>query len=314
MKIIPTIFKVVGTLKKPEYIFRPKQIYYRVSYPRKHHHPKVVSLPWGLNIKVDTNEVLGRSLCTLGVYDLGVTETLWRLIDVGEHVIDVGANIGYMTSLMAAKVGRQGKVYAFEPHPKIFEELSCNEKLWRDSRGLGRVDLQNVAISNRSGFGVLEEPDHFETNRGVAFLINDISSNGHPDNSNGSRIWSVELNELDELIKDKKYIRVIKLDVEGHELEVLEGATELISTYVRDIIFEDHGIYPTPVTQLLEDYGYTILKIGKGVLRPHLQPPIFKSNLPLYEPPSYLATKDVARASGRIRKIGWKSLNSSRSA
>jgi FkbM family methyltransferase len=218
-----------------------------------------------------------------------------------------------MTSLMAARVGRQGKVYAFEPHPKIFEELSGNEKLWRDLGDLGRVHLQNIALSNRSGVGVLGEPDHFETNRGIAFLIDNNSGNEHPDDTNGSRIWSVELNKLDELITDKEKIKVIKLDVEGHELKVLEGATELISTYVRDIIFEDHGIYPTLVTQLLENYGYTILKIDKGVLRPHLQPPIFKSNLPSFEPPSYLATKDVTRAICRIRKIGWKSLSSSRS-
>ena len=48
-----------------------------------------------------------------GIYDLIVTEILWRLINKGEIAVDVGANIGYMTSLMAAKVASSGKVYSY---------------------------------------------------------------------------------------------------------------------------------------------------------------------------------------------------------
>jgi hypothetical protein len=121
------------------------------------------------------------------------------------------------------------------------------------------------------------------------------------------------VDELDSSIEDKDRIKVLKLDVEGHELEVLEGAHELITAYTRDIIFEDHENYPSAVTQLLEKNNYTILRITKGILRPRLINPGLKNTSSDWEAPSYLATKDASRAIARMSKIGWQSLSAARS-
>ncbi|HEX8140331.1 MAG TPA: FkbM family methyltransferase [Pyrinomonadaceae bacterium] len=305
--------KLLDFLKKPEYIFRPKQVYSRLTYSKKCDAHKTVLLPWGMKLRVHPDETLGQSLCTLGVYDLSVTEMLWRLVDVGEQAIDVGANIGYMTSILAIRVGPQGKVYAFEPHPEIFGELSDNIKLWQEIYALQCVEPHRVALSNHSGIGTLREPGYFNENRGVAFLLRMSDSAEQPKGQDKAREWPVQLNSLDELIEDKEQIKFIKLDVEGHELEVLEGANELISCYVRDIIFEDHGAYPTPAAKLLEQLNYTIFRIAKGIFKPYLERPISETYSSAWEPPSYLATKDVPRALRRMTKLGWRSLGSVRS-
>ena len=68
---------------------------------------------------MNPKETIGRAILRLGVYDLCVSESICRLLDPGESAIDVGANLGYMTSLMAAKAGKCGSVESFEPHPDL---------------------------------------------------------------------------------------------------------------------------------------------------------------------------------------------------
>src|SRR3954465_296715 len=92
----------------------------------------VVRLPWGLPVEVDTGDAIGFSIVAGGVFDPCVTETLHRLIDPGDVVADVGANLGYMSSLAAARVGPEGRVLAFEPHPRAYELLERNVSRWRD--------------------------------------------------------------------------------------------------------------------------------------------------------------------------------------
>jgi ubiquinone/menaquinone biosynthesis C-methylase UbiE len=83
----------------------------------------MVTTAWGLPLEARSDESIGYSLITTGVFDLPVTETLLRLADSGELAIDVGANIGAMTSALAAAVGPAGEVWAFEPNPSVLAVL-----------------------------------------------------------------------------------------------------------------------------------------------------------------------------------------------
>src|ERR1700751_1727563 len=124
---------------KPEYLFRPNQI------PRKlwleslgrRREMKKVPLPWGLEIEVNTGESLGWSVYTRSLFETAVTETLWRLARAGDLIVDGGANIGYMSSLLAVKIGPRGKILCFEPHPKIFQQLRLNVQNWSVGRRCG---------------------------------------------------------------------------------------------------------------------------------------------------------------------------------
>lgn len=295
-------------LNRPEYIFRPLQIYRRLLRSRNKETNKVenILLPWGVTIKIcpNSNEVVGRSLWLMGIYDLIVTEVLWRLIESGETVIDVGASLGYMTNIMAKKVGHTGNVLCFEPNPEVYKELSENVINWQQNIGWNQINTQQIALSNKSGVGLLSVPT---TNREEAALV---AAQDTQCQENIAETYTVTLTRLDELLKNRDNIGLMKIDVEGHELEVLQGAIELIiKQQIRDIIYEDHNGYPTPVSQFLEQHGYTIFRMWKGFWKPLLEAPT-KKLVHQWEPPSYLATKEPSRAIDLLKKRGWSSLQS----
>ena len=85
----------------------------------------------------------------------------------------------------------------------------------------------------------------------------------------------------------------------------LIGANELLKKKkVRDIIYEDHEGYPSPVSKLLEEHGYKIYLIRKGLLRPLL----LEANTPRYELPNFLATLDPERALQKLKGFGYSTL------
>lgn len=293
-------------LNRPEYVFRPLQLYRRLlrSGNKETNQIEYIQLPWNVTIKIcpSSNEVVGRSLWLMGIYDLVVTEVLWRLIESDETAIDVGASLGYMTTIMAKKVGQSGKVWCFEPNPEVYKELTENVINWQKNLGWNRINTEQIALSNKSGVGLLSVPSK---NREEAALV---SSQNLQSLEDISESYTVTLARLDEILKNSGYIGLMKIDVEGHELAVLQGATELINKQqIRDIIYEDHSGYPTPVSKFLEQHGYTIFRIWKGFWKPLLEPPT-KKLFHEWEPPSYLATDEPTRAIELLKKRGWSSL------
>ena len=105
---------LIHHLNRPEYIFRPRQICNRLLSPlqKKTNESKDVVLPWGAEFRVNANpsDTVSYSIWLKGIYDVSLTEIIWRLLVPGEIALDVGANIGHVTSLMASTVGTKGKV------------------------------------------------------------------------------------------------------------------------------------------------------------------------------------------------------------
>jgi FkbM family methyltransferase len=261
----------------------------------------MVRLPWGLDIVADPGEDLGRIIIRNGVFDLTVSEALSRLLAPGETGVDVGANIGYMTSIMAARAGTKGRVIAFEPHPDVNRDLAANVARWRTAKGVGPIEVHAVALSDEHGSGTLFMRANFARNRGLASF--EAPSGPTPD---GWVTEEVTLKRLDEVVKGP--ISVMKIDVEGHELQVLRGATTLLEDkLVRDIIFEEHGRYPTPVTELLEDAGFTLFWLDRSFSGPRLRrpddPPPAGN-----EDPSFVASIDPERVQALLAPNGWRAL------
>jgi FkbM family methyltransferase len=286
--------RLVRVLDKPEYLFRPSQLLRRLrlaaTTPRGR---SVARLPWGRRIVVDSSEMIGSAILRLGVYDLVVTEALWRLVDSGEVALDVGANIGVMSSALAQRVGPDGSVHAFEPHPRICETLRENVGRWRD----GVITVHEVAVSDRTGEAALFVPSDFDTNAGTASLS---------DARAGSTAITVRISTLDDLLPEEARPSVAKLDVEGHEIDLLRGAPRSLST-LRDIVFEDHGDYPSALTTALESQGFVILRLERSPFRPLLSDPRVRPR-PSFDAPSLLATRDTARARDRFAVRGWACL------
>ncbi|MEO8799936.1 MAG: FkbM family methyltransferase, partial [Polyangiaceae bacterium] len=223
--------RLAGALK-PEYLFQPNVLLRRLTAHRPYARGKTLyDMPGGAQIEAEASEVQGRILATLGVIDLPVTEALWRLTDPGETCVDVGANIGYMTGILAARA-RGGTVHSFEALPTIFEELTANVRRFEKTFDDVKLVSHSVAVSDHAGTVRMEMPDGSETNHGLARV-----------GENGS--LEVQAVTLDEVFAPTN-ISVMKLDVEGHELAVLNGAERLFKEErVRDCVFEEHRAYPT---------------------------------------------------------------------
>jgi len=289
---------------KPEYIFRPMQIYRRLlrEMNKDVHTLEDVALPWGLVIRIRPAETIGSCIWRLGLYDLCVSETLWRLIDQGDIAVDVGANIGYMTSIMALRVGPLGRVIAFEPHPDVYAELKANVNRWAGKIGTGPIVPHCIALSDRSGQGRLSTPNGFDSNRGLAMLISSDDALNP-----GQATFNAEIGRLDEIVRSES-IGLLKLDVEGHETNVLMGAEQIIKRQqIRDIVFESHANYTTPVTRLLEEQGYQVFELDAGLfgLRVKAAGIHNRQIRRSVDAPSCLATLAPKRALSRLGKIGW---------
>jgi len=264
-----------------------------------------VRTAWGSHLECWPDS-LGSAVARTGVYDLTVAETLARLADPGETVVDAGANVGVMSNLLAHAVGADGCVISFEPHPLIFETLKRNVSRWSEIDRLATIDIRQAAVSSRAGVLALHvDPEVFAHNKGTASLEQaGTSSIEQIDSPTSIQVTTIRLDqELD------APIGVLKLDVEGHELEALRGSGSLLShKQIRDILFEAHLPPPTPVTELFESYGYTIMGIHQGFSRPILSAPADAYELQLWDPPTLIATAEPERVRRRLRRRGWTCL------
>jgi FkbM family methyltransferase len=295
---------VFNYLKRPEYIFRPRQVLNRFRRMGKEIPPTAsVRLPWGFTVKVQTNEHVGCDIFHYGIFDRIVPEAIYRLADESEVGVEAGANIGQNCSLLAFKTGPGGHVIVFEPHPEIFQELKFNANLWPE-KTKREVQLENCALSDTPGEAWFVDGAEFFHNRGSASLCK-----GEPETIQG-RKYKVAVRRLDDFLPAPMTVGVCKIDVEGHELEVLKGAQQTLERRaIRDIIFEDFNPKPSPVTKLLAQYGFTIFELHETWLRPILAP-ISSGNVPRAGKFSsnYLATMDPGRAVKRFRSPGWRCL------
>lgn len=263
-------------------------------------HPKMreISLPWGLPLRIDTEEDIGKAVLRLGIYDLAVSEALWRLVDPGDLVLDVGANIGYMTGIMALRSGHAGRVLAFEPHPGLYEELLHNAALSARRRQLAPIEVLPLALSDEAGEAYLEAGEEFGRNRGVARLTG----------RDGAAL-RVRAATLDQVLAGAA-AGLVKIDVEGHERQVLAGARDaLAGGRIRTVVYEAYAEEARTIEADLKGFGYTVLGLGRDFFGLRLGPAGRPPDLPPYDAPSYLATRDPADAARRCAARGWHVLH-----
>ncbi len=295
------------SILKPEYLYRPRQIFRRIRFQFSRHGEFAdATLPWGMPIRVRPGEALGKSILSLGLFELPVTEAIWRLVDPGDTVADVGANIGYMTAVIAHRVRPGGTVVAFEPHPEIYAELTHNVRLWERD---GRVTLsaRHAAVSDHSGTCELNMPAAFSINRGLASL----------ERREGAGVTKVSVPQvsLDDAFSRGEKLGLVKVDVEGHEASVFAGARTLITEKrVRDWLFEENNENPHGAARMLEENGYTLFRLNKHFTPASLPAPVLKVVQPDYavpESPNFLATLEPDRARARFQQPKWHALRPS---
>jgi FkbM family methyltransferase len=278
---------------RPEYLFRPSQILRRLSFTPSQNATEL-ALPWHCTIKARSTEAIGRSIATQGVYDLPLTEALTRLADPGETALDLGANIGYASLVLARAVGPLGRVICFEPNPALLPLLRTNAAHW-SSLPAAPIEIQEIAVSDANGDGILGFPDEYAQNEGLASL--ESATHGVP----------VSIRRLDSF--DIASVGVMKVDVEGHEASVFSGAKGLLAEKrIRDIVFEEHEPYPARSHSILLEHGYRVFRLTRSAVRPLLLAPENQSRTGFLQP-NFLATLDPLRAFKRFAAWGWSALS-----
>ncbi len=163
-----------------------------------------------------------------GIHEVGVQETFVRLLRSGATVWDVGAHIGFFTALAARCVGPGGHVHAFEPLPanriRLLETIELN--------GLGAVEVHPTAVASRAGTRQL----YWHSSTAMWGLV---------ERANVQHI-EVPCVTLDGLLAERSFgiPALVKVDVEGAELEVLRGGLRLITetSAVLVVEFTDAGV------------------------------------------------------------------------
>lgn len=168
----------------------------------------------------------------LGTYELALQEALGELVQPGMIAYDIGANIGYITLLLAHLVGENGVVYAFEALPTNLERLETNVA---QNQMDSRVNIVHSAVVERSG--------------PVEFMVGPSGGMGKAVGSVGrtnieySNLITVPGVSMDEFVyEDKNPVpQLVKMDIEGGETLALPGMKHLILEAQPLLLLELHG-------------------------------------------------------------------------
>ena len=173
---------------------------------------RIVTTRYGLMIYNRNDYVVGRSLETYGEWCQKELDLLAGYIRPGMTVCDVGAHIGTHTLFFSRAVGSAGKVYAFEPQRVVFQVLAGNAAL----NSLQNVWCRQVALGSRSGSAAIPAVDYGSSDNFGAIALREAGRGGE----------TVPISRIDDL--GLASIGLIKIDVEGMEKDVLEGAANTI--------------------------------------------------------------------------------------
>ena len=145
-----------------------------------------------------------------------ITRLIAEIVAEGDTCVDVGANIGYFSVMMAGKCGQSGRVYAYEPEPTNVRALAENVKIAQDQ---GRqIILTAAAVSQGAGT--------VELIRGEESTLHQVRSATEVSGP-AELVPSVNLAEDLASKGASGPIKLLKIDVEGHEAAVLKGCAEL---------------------------------------------------------------------------------------
>lgn len=191
----------------------------------------------------------------LGTYETDLQQTVADLVQPGAVAYDVGANIGYISLLLARAVGEQGRVFSFEALPANLERLRHNLAL----NPFGdRVQVVAAAVSADS------QP--------IRFLVGPSGAMGKAEGSAGRSLAYADALEVSGISLDDFVYRgenpppdAIKMDIEGGEVLALQGMTRLLDEARPLILLELHGPEAARVAwETLTQADYTIHVMTAG--------------------------------------------------
>lgn len=217
-------------------------------------------VPGGYDVAAPLGDYVGKLVFYFGDVDRKVGWACERLVRRGDTVLDIGANIGSVTMMLSSLVGDNGTVHAFEPNPDMCDLI--RQAIVRNR--VENVHLHQVALGASSGDLSLSIPPD---NAGAASL----SPARH---TGGDKSFVVPVRPLSSFdhIRSISQIRLVKIDVEGFEPEVLAGAADLFRERPPDVVLFELNDSPAlsldkhPTIRLLTELGYGFFRLPQGRL------------------------------------------------
>ena len=206
--------------------------------------------------KMFTQNNDGLALSIFKIYEPNQTKIVKKYVHEGDVVIDVGAHVGYYTLLMAQLVGKNGKVYSFEPDPVNFELLKKSVEI----NGFENVVLIQKAVS--------------DTTEKIKLFLgdNDSAINRIYDAKLGDAKKSIDVESItiDEYFKENdKLFNFIKIDSEGSEAKIITGMEKFLTnnrklimmTEFFPFLIKKSGDEPKQYLKSLENSGFELYNI-----------------------------------------------------
>jgi FkbM family methyltransferase len=206
----------------------------------------------GLKIYAEGKSAIAKFLGVKGSYEEETTKLFAEVLKEGMTVLDIGANIGYFSLIAGRLVRDKGKVFAFEPYHWTFSLLQKNI----EANGFNNVMPVEKAASNHCGKQKL-------------FLANDPLTHSLGGES-GNNFVEVDVTTVDEFLKGQNIsVDLVKMDVEGAEMNVLEGMSETISKNPHMKIItefdtnhlEQNNCSPSVFLERLIGYGFKLYAV-----------------------------------------------------
>ncbi|NJM20680.1 MAG: FkbM family methyltransferase [Richelia sp. SM1_7_0] len=198
----------------------------------------------GVFLELDLGDWLHR-LYYLGFVEQNTFKIIKKLLPVDGTFVDIGANIGIYSCIMANHVGAKGSVIAFEPMPENLAALYSNIAL----NQLKNIEVNELALSNRQkAFNLYVPSVHQQGATGCTQVWNP---------GDWVSVGNTDATTLD-IAFQKQRLDFIKIDTQGHELEILQGAKLTIERFQPFILCEVFEENRTKVFDLIKSWNYAI--------------------------------------------------------
>jgi FkbM family methyltransferase len=229
-------------------------------------HTALVETRWGGMLLLDTRDsVLGPALMLYGLWEIDVTNWFHDILRPGQVFVDVGANVGYYTLLASRLVGDGGHIFAIEAHPRMAELLSRNVII----NGRHNVSTWQRAAWSQSETLKFHARRHFASNSSAGSLGDRDLELLHDD----EEVLEVQAVQLDEILADAPRVDLIKIDVEGSEVQVVTGLAETLASNPEvTVMFEWSpgqlemvGNSPATLLEIMRDQGFSFRLMEQGL-------------------------------------------------